>query len=126
MYNRNLFQKIHIFSFSANNIIKFERTDFMGENFNSGKVLLMNNAIDLNKFSYNEEIRNKVRQKYGIRGKFCVGHVGRFMNQKNHNYLIDIFEEIKRKNSNSILLLIGTGELLDDIKEKISLRMCLN
>ena len=42
------------------------------------------------------------------------------MNQKNHNYLIDIFEEIKRKNSNSILLLIGTGELLDDIKEKIS------
>ena len=37
MYNRNLFQKIHIFSFSANNIIKFERTDFMRENFNSGK-----------------------------------------------------------------------------------------
>ena len=93
---------------------------FGEKNFNSGKVLLMNNAIDLNKFSYNEEIRNKVRQKYGIRGKFCVGHVGRFMNQKNHNYLIDIFEEIKRKNSNSILLLIGTGELLDDIKDKIS------
>ena len=37
MYNHNLFLKIHIFSFSANNIIKFERTDFMEENFNSGK-----------------------------------------------------------------------------------------
>lgn len=37
MYNRSLFLKIHIFSFFANNIIKFERTDFMEENFNSGK-----------------------------------------------------------------------------------------
>ena len=37
MYNHNLFLKIHIFSFFVNNIIKFERTDFMEENFNSGK-----------------------------------------------------------------------------------------
>lgn len=48
------------------------------------------------------------------------GTRGKVYESKNHNYLIDIFEEIKRKNSNSILLLIGTGELLDDIKEKIS------
>ena len=45
MYNHNLFLKIHIFSFSANNIIKFERTDFMEENFNSGNLENVLNAL---------------------------------------------------------------------------------
>lgn len=48
----------------------------------NGKVYMMNNAIDLNKFKYNEEIRNKIRQKYGINNEICIGHIGRFMEQK--------------------------------------------
>ena len=66
MYNRNLFQKIHIFSFSANNIIKFERTDFMRENFNSGKDENINFlANNVGSFSHSLEIiASSISRKY--------------------------------------------------------------
>jgi glycosyltransferase involved in cell wall biosynthesis len=52
-------------------------------------------------------------------GKYVVGHVGRFNYQKNHSYLIDIFKELCKLNSAAILLLVGTGELENVIKEKV-------
>ena len=48
-----------------------------------------------------------------------IGHVGRFVEQKNHRFLIDIFNEIHKKNNNSILLLAGQGPLMEDIKNKV-------
>ena len=84
------------------------------------KYTLINNAIDIEKFIYNEEIREKIRNELGIKKEeFVIGHVGRFMNQKNHKFLIDIFNEIYKKNKNAILLLIGIGELENEIFEKV-------
>ena len=48
-----------------------------------------------------------------------VGHIGRFMTQKNHAFLLDIFNQIYTQNNNAVLLLVGTGELQAQIKEKI-------
>ena len=48
-----------------------------------------------------------------------IGHVGRFVEQKNHRFLIDIFNEIHKQNSNSILLLAGQGPLMEKIKSKV-------
>ena len=84
-----------------------------------GKVKIFNNAIDVNKFKYDEKIRNDVRKELSIENKFVIGHVGRFMHQKNHNFLINLFKQVHDKDNETILLLIGIGELMNDIKEKV-------
>ncbi|KIO68278.1 hypothetical protein B4064_1768 [Caldibacillus thermoamylovorans] len=77
------------------------------------------NAIDLKKFSYNKTIRDKLRKDLKIQDKFVLGHVGRFHAQKNHSFIIDIFKEVYDRNQNSVLLLVGDGELRTSIENKI-------
>lgn len=84
-----------------------------------GKVQVINNGVDINKFKFNETIREAYRKDLNLENAFVVGHVGRFNHQKNHAFLIDIFCEIKKLKSNAILLLIGEGELFDTIKNKV-------
>ena len=65
------------------------------------------NAIDCEKYRFNENIRSQVRQTLGIEDQFVVGHVGRFTYQKNHSFLLDIFHEIHKQNPRSVFLLVG-------------------
>jgi len=88
--------------------------------FEKGKVIVLNNAIDFKKFIFNESIRDKIRDNLALSDEFVVGNVGRFMPQKNHHYLIDIFNEIVKKDKKSILLLIGDGKLKEQIIKKVS------
>lgn len=83
------------------------------------KVKVINNGIDEVKFTYNEKTRKKYRKKLGIENKFVLMHVGRFTYQKNHDFLIDIFNYVSIKCTNSILLLIGEGELKEAIIKKV-------
>lgn len=93
---------------------------FGNKEYDKGNVYLLNNAIDLDKFKYNESLRKKKRKELGIKDDaLVIGHIGRFVAQKNHDYLIDIFNEIHKKNNNSILLLAGQGPLMEDIKNKV-------
>ena len=85
------------------------------------KYKFVPNGIDLEKFKYNEQVRNRVRKELSINDKFVVGHAGRFNLQKNHEFLIEIFAKIHEKNSDSVLLLFGTGDLQNRIKNKVSL-----
>ena len=95
------------------------RYQFGNTTFNKGKVKLVKNAIDLERFSYSPETRAKKRAELGISEKtFVVGHVGRFVSVKNHTFLLDVFNEIHKNNPDSLLLLAGTGPLLDETKEK--------
>jgi len=80
---------------------------------------VIKNAIDANKFGFNPEVRIKKRRELGVQEKLVIGHVGRFCQQKNHLFLIDIFKEIKSKKEKSILLLVGDGELRSLIEDKI-------
>lgn len=79
----------------------------------------MPNAINLKEFAYDSKIREEIREELKLTGKFVIGHAGRFNHQKNHSFLIDIFEEIHRKNQDAVLLLFGEGELLEKVKEKV-------
>lgn len=93
---------------------------FGEKEYDKGNVYLLNNAIDLGNFKYNRKIRNDVRRELNIHDDtLVIGHIGRFVEQKNHNFLIDIFSEIHNKNKNSILLLVGQGPLLEEIKDKV-------
>ena len=93
---------------------------FGNKEYDKGNVYLLNNAINLDKFKYNESLRKKKRKELGIKDDtLVIGHIGRFVAQKNHDFLIDIFNEIHKKNNNSILLLAGQGPLMEDIKNKV-------
>ena len=85
----------------------------------SGKVMVINNAIDLHKFTFSEEKRHQLRQELGLEDNFVIGHVGRFMKQKNHDFLLDIFAEIIELDPTAKLLLIGEGPLRQHIEAKV-------
>ena len=72
----------------------------------------------MKKFDYNEAVRREIRKKLNLEGKYVVGHAGRFSDQKNHSFLLDIFQAVHRKNPNTVLLLFGVGELQEAMKNK--------
>lgn len=85
----------------------------------SDKFLVLNNAIDSKEFLFNGDTRIKKRKELNINNRFVVGHVGRFDSPKNHDLLIDIFKVVHDKNNNSLLLLVGDGELRNQIEKKV-------
>lgn len=88
--------------------------------FDSGKVYVLNNAIDLKKYEYNEKMRKTKRKELNIdENTIVIGHLGRFMKQKNHAFLIDVFAEIHKKNEHTVLILAGQGPLMEEIKAKV-------
>lgn len=89
-----------------------------GSKSNQTKILY--NAIETDKYIFNENIRANIRKKLDITNQTVIGHVGRFADQKNHSFLIDIFYEYYRVNPNSILLLIGEGPLKLTIETKVN------
>lgn len=84
------------------------------------KFKVIHNAIDYERFKFDEKIRKEVRKSIGVEDNCLLfGNVGRFTNQKNHTFLIDIFYEIYKKNQNSKLMLVGIGEKEEEIKQKV-------
>lgn len=93
-----------------------------GKNFNQDKRFnYLHNALNYDEYSFNEYKRKKIRNEFLLEEKdLVVGHVGRFYEQKNHKYLIEIFHELVKKNSKFKLLLVGTGELENEIKSMVA------
>lgn len=88
----------------------------------SDKFRVIHNAVDYDKFKFNENIRKNMRKEFGFKeNDIVIGNVGRFAQQKNHDFLIDIFNECYKINSNYRLLLVGIGELEQEIKNKVSI-----
>lgn len=81
---------------------------------------VINNGIDIKKYSYSKHIRDLYRDDMSLQDKFVIGHVGRFMTEKNHKFLIDIFHEVLNIKPDSILLLVGKGGLEDEIVKYVN------
>lgn len=88
--------------------------------FNNEEFTVIPNGIDVNKFIYEDNNREEIRKELGIQNKFVIGHIGRFNDQKNHEYLLRIFECFSKINDDAVLLLIGTGPLFNVISQAIS------
>ncbi len=87
---------------------------------NGDRCIVLNNAIDVDKYKYDENIRENIRKELGIKDSdIVIGHVGRFVKVKNHKLIINIFEQFNKLEENSKLLLIGNGELMDEIKSLV-------
>lgn len=82
-------------------------------------AVVVYNGIEVAKYLPDNKKRNAVRKELGLENNFVVGHTGRFAHQKNHSFLIDIFREIIKRRSDAKLLLIGTGDLQEEIRNKV-------
>lgn len=85
----------------------------------NGLVKVIPNAIDLEKYKFNQAIREKIRKSLNIEDKFVVGHIGRMAPPKNQKFLLQIFKKVKKERTNSILLMIGNGPLKKEIESEI-------
>ena len=92
---------------------------FGEKEYNSGNVFIISNAIEVDKFKYNKKNRIKKRKDLDIaQDNIVIGHVGRFISQKNHEFILDLFKSIHDKNPKTILMLCGQGPLMKEIREK--------
>lgn len=80
---------------------------------------VLKNAIDVRRYTFDAKNREAVREEFRIGDKLLFGHVARFYYEKNHSFLIDIFNEINQINPETKLLLIGDGELRSEIEKKV-------
>lgn len=83
-------------------------------------VRIMPNAIDVAAFQFDSDIRQSVRERFNLTNKLVVGNVARFAPQKNHLFLLNIFEELVKRRKDAILMLVGGGELRPVIEEKVN------
>src|SRR5699024_8644416 len=118
-----LLHKINFFRLPKRKISRIAVSDLAGE-WMFGKrfdFITINNGIDINKFKFNAQLREQMRSEFNIENdELCVLHVGAFRNQKNHMFLLDIFYSILKREEKAKLVLVGSGELLTDVKEKAS------
>lgn len=108
---KNKFQKTYTCSIAVSS----QAGDWL---YGAGKYRILNNAINVQQYKFNQNIREEYRRTLGLENKFVVGHVGRLDIQKNHSFLLDIFAEIKKHEQNACLLLVGGGTLESELKEK--------
>lgn len=119
----NLYQ---IMSYNTRNVADyfFACSEAAGKERFGSKVVsgdhyaVLNNAIDVNRFSYNPSVRNAVRDELGIgQIQLVVGHIGRYTKEKNHEFILKIFSELKKMDSNARLLMVGDGTLRTHIMQ---------
>lgn len=88
--------------------------------FRRGEVHFLHNALDLNCYCFDQSEREAVRREFHIQPDTkVVGHIGRFNRQKNHAFLLKIFCVIHGMEPNSMLLLVGRGEMEKEIREQV-------
>lgn len=79
-------------------------------NFRKNTIVMLKNGIDINKYTYLEELREKKRKELHVENDFVIGNVGRFTYQKNQSFVIEILRELLKYNQNCKLILFGEGE----------------
>lgn len=83
---------------------------------NCSKAIIMNNAIDLERFSYSPQERKKIRESLNIQTPYVLGNIARFTIAKNQRFLLEMMAQLLKKRQDCTLLLIGAGDLLEDCK----------
>ena len=93
---------------------------FGRKNVENGKVTIVKNGLPVDDFVFSAGEREALRKELNVENNFVVGHVGRFQKQKNHKFLVEIFNEIIKKNESARLVLVGgNGELMDETKNQV-------
>ncbi len=94
---------------------------FGRQKYEKGEVRILPNAVELGQYQEADEMEahaQLIRKKYDLQDAFVIGHVGRFHYAKNHGFLLEVFQEIRKKKSNAKMLLVGDGDTMPAVKEK--------
>ena len=102
------------------NSIDCGKWQFGEETYKEGKINIFKSVIDADKNAFNPELREKTREEHGWTDKIVYGFIGRYVAQKNPLFLIDIFSKISERQDNAILVMIGFGELEEEMMNKIN------
>lgn len=87
----------------------------------------MCHAIDTNKYSFSNDKRHMMREKFGFSEEaFIIGHVGRFSKVKNHRFVIELCERLLSHNQNTFVFFIGQGETMEEMKEIVNQKRLQN
>jgi glycosyltransferase involved in cell wall biosynthesis len=113
-----LFSHCFVTNFIANSV-DCGLWQFGKKTYNEGKINIFKTVINTDENAYNPDLRRKARKKLGIDNNIVYGFIGRYVTQKNPLFLIDIFNEISKRQKNAKLIMIGFGELKDDMYAKI-------
>ena len=115
-----------VFKLISKKLISLYTTDLFACSADAGEwmfgtkdVHILPNAIDIERYAFNLLIRNQTKKALGLDDAFVIGHVGRFSAVKNHSFLTDVFAQIKRKEPNSKLLLVGAGSEMQAVQQKV-------
>lgn len=87
--------------------------------FHKNAYTVLNNAIQVAEFQYEEAVREKKRKELGIEDKWVIGSVGRFQYQKNTEFIVDIFYELQKEREDAVLILVGDGDLKESVQARI-------
>lgn len=123
----HLAEKKSLYTSTLGWLTRLVSTDYLACGEKAGRFLygnksftVFNNAIDLNLYAFNSRMRSRVRKSLGISENTVVlGNVGRFSKQKNHDFLLELFKEYHDYNKDSMLILIGDGELHKYLERKV-------
>ena len=125
--NETVHDAKYLFKLALQKIYTIYATDLFACSEEAGKYLfkdkpfqVLKNAIDSQNFIADADTRNEIRKELGLKDKFVVGHVGRLHPQKNHDFLIDVFAELKKSKPDAELILVGTGPLEEKVKSKVA------
>mgnify|MGYP003291139149 CR=1 FL=1 len=86
--------------------------------FPGQSVRLIRNGIDTAAFAFDPERRAVMRRELELGDALTVGHVGRLIGVKNHDFLLDVFAQLHRSRPDAVLLLVGNGPLEEQLREK--------
>lgn len=78
------------------------------------------NAVDAQKYMYNPSARKSIRREFGVEDAVILGNVARFHPVKNQTFLVDIFVEYQKINPNAVLMMVGVGEELENVRKKVN------
>lgn len=87
--------------------------------FGNNPFEVINNGVDTELFGFKNSVAIAIRKEFGWQNNKVIGHVGSFTTVKNQTFLVDVFAEVYRRDTNYRLLLIGDGNLRNDVKEKV-------
>ena len=87
--------------------------------YGSQDFQIIRNAINVDKFVYGEEKAKRIREEFGIHGKHVYGHIANFIESKNHMFLLEVFQEIAKRDENAVFFCLGEGDLRPQIEERI-------
>lgn len=90
------------------------------KDYERGKICIMTNAINVNAFEFSQEKRKLQRDKHNLNDKFVIGNVARISHEKNHHFLIKVFSEIHKMRQDAVLILIGRGELEQEVRTQVT------